>query len=241
MKTIQAYIAEKQSQFAEHPFFTYLDKCATIEDFLLVASDLAFWVMTFQDILRLNEERVKEPYLRKLAKHHRIEDRGHEQWFLQDIASLQTQEKNSCDISELFSKKNTSTRDAAYAIVSEVFHLYDERLRVIMLFTLESSGHIFFDRAAKFVDRNGYTNRLKYFSNNHLEVEMAHAIFEDEMERKFFSIELSAEKRSEAIALIDRVYDAFTLMFDGLVKQLDQSSIIAANTTITPFNAAKIG
>lgn len=238
MKTIQEHIAQKQAEFAKHPFFSYLENCASVEDFLQIAADLAFWVMVFQDVLRLNEERVKDPYFRKLARHHRIEDRGHEQWFLEDVASLRN--KNRSTIRELFDKENTTTRDAAYAIVSEVFHIHDERLRVILLFTLESTGHIFFDRAAKFVDNNGYTERLKYFSNNHLEVEKAHAIFEEEMEKKFFSIVLSMEKRSEAKALVDRVYAAFTLMFDGLVKQLGEPKLTTSDI-ISQEYIAKVG
>lgn len=217
MKTVQDYIAKRQAEFSEHPFFTYLDNCANIEDFLAVSVDLAFWVMVFQDVLRLNESRVKDPYLRKLAKHHRIEDSGHDKWFLEDITNQSTHKDTmSC----LFQKRNSSTRDAAYAIMSEVFNLHDERLRIVLLFTLESTGHIFFAKTAKYVDTKGYTDRLKYFSESHLEVEKAHAIFEEEMERKFTEIPLSLEDRSAAIALVDRVYEAFILMFDGLVTQL---------------------
>jgi hypothetical protein len=235
MKTIQSYIAEKQTQFALHPFFTHLEKCASIHDFLEVSADLAFWVMVFQDILRLNEERVKDPYLHKLAKHHRIEDRGHELWFLEDIENLRN--KNKRDITGLFDKNNTSTRDAAYAILAEVFNLHDERLRVILLFTLESTGHIFFGKAADFVEKTGYTQRLKYFSNNHLEVEKAHAMFEESMEKEFFSIVLSVEKRAEALALVDSVYNAFSSMFDGLMKQINANKEQIKTVNISTANS----
>jgi hypothetical protein len=220
MKHVQDHIADKQSQFAEHQFFKSMGRCESVPQFLEIVSDLSFWVMSFQDILRLNEERVKDPYLRRLAKHHRIEDRGHELWFLEDVSSLHQETK--CDIRNLFHQKKTSIRDASYAIISEVFNTDDERLRIILLFTLESTGHIFFEKAAQFVQDNGYTDRLKYFSNHHLEVEKAHAIFEDAMEKEFLSMLLSAEKRSAALALIDRVYAAFTQMFDSLLEQHQQ-------------------
>jgi hypothetical protein len=237
MKIIQNHIATRQAEFSAHPFFANLDALNSVEEFLGVASDLAFWVMLFQDVLRINETRIKDSYLRKLAKHHRLEDSGHDKWFLEDVAT----QGNKCGINDLFDKKNTITRDAAYSIMAEVYNLHDERLRIVLLFTLESSGHIFFTKAAKFVDNNGYSDRLKYFSNTHLEVEKAHAMFEEEMERGFYSISLSVEERSAAIALVDKVYEAFNLMFDGLVEKIVQQNSLKTGTKAVTYNEAKIG
>ena len=56
---------------------------------------------------------------------------------------------------------------------------------------------------------------------------MAHAVFEEEMERKLFEIQVPVNVRREALKMIDRCYDAFNTMFDGLIsatnKRLEQT------------------
>lgn len=225
MKTVNTYIQSKQNEFQQHPFFNYLDKMTEIDEFNGFVKSLAFWPMAFQDILRINEARMTDKYLHKVARHHRMEDAGHERWYLSDMNHLDTSvQTNSNSFDALFDRKRTKTRDASYAILSEVFKLTDDRLRVILLLTLESSGHIFFEKTAAKVRQTDISedSQLKYFSTHHLEVELAHAVFEESMEKELFSIVLPEDVRREALHLIDRVYDAFNLMFDGLVESINE-------------------
>jgi hypothetical protein len=177
--------------------------------------------MTFQDILRLNEEKVTDPYLKKVARHHRLEDAGHEKWFLDDKKYMGTKsEDKSCDhdnVAWLYSKDSQITRDAAYAIMSEIYKTDDERLNIALLLTLESSGHVFFERVVQQVKKTGEDHNLKYFSSSHLAVELAHEIFEEEMEKKVYAVDLPIDVRRNALKMIDRCYDAFNKMFDGLI------------------------
>ncbi|QDP73001.1 hypothetical protein FOG18_10715 [Legionella israelensis] len=221
MKTIQAYIDSKQSEFMNHPFFKVLEQLNSLEEISYFVPELTFWAMTFQDILRLNEERVKDPYLKKIARHHRLEDAGHEKWFLHDKKYMSSFcEDESCDkdnVAWLYGKDSQLTRDAAYAIMSEIYKAEDELINIALLLTLESSGHVFFEKVVKQVKKTGEDKNLKYFSSSHLEVEMAHAIFEEEMERKLFERPVSVQVRREALKMIDRCYEAFNQMFDGLI------------------------
>jgi hypothetical protein len=221
MKTIQAYIDSKQYEFMNHPFFKVLEELNTLDEINYFVPELTFWAMTFQDILRLNEERVSSPYLKKVARHHRLEDAGHEKWFLHDksyMSSLGPKEiSQRHDVSWLYSQDLQATRDAAYAIVSEIYKIEDEYLNIALLLTLESSGHVFFEKVANQVKKTGEDDNLLYFSSSHLDVEMAHALFEEEMEKKLFEKALPIETRREALKMIDRCYDAFNLMFDGLI------------------------
>jgi hypothetical protein len=221
MKVIEAYIESKQQEFMAHPFFDVLEQLNSLEEISYFVPELTFWAMTFQDILRLNEERVKDPYLKKIARHHRLEDAGHEKWFLHDKKYMGSLGVNkSCskdDVAWLYSKDSQVTRDAVYAIVSEVYKIENELLNVALLLTLESSGHVFFEKVVKQVQKAGEDKNLKYFSSSHLEVEMAHAIFEEEMENKLYERELPVNIRRDALKMIDRCYDAFGQMFDGLI------------------------
>lgn len=231
MKTIQAYIDSKQNEFMNHPFFTVLEQLNSLEEISYFVPELTFWAMTFQDILRINEEKVKDPYLKKVARHHRLEDAGHEKWFLSDKKYMcQKSIDKSCDrddVAWLYSKDSQLIRDAAYALMSEIFKCDDESLNIALLLTLESSGHVFFDKVVKQVKKTGEDKNLQYFSSSHLEVELAHAMFEEEMEKTLFARKLSISTRRNALKMIDRCYDAFGKMFDGLIlacnKRLEQA------------------
>lgn len=223
MKVIEAYIESKQQEFMNHPFFEVLEQLNSLEEISYFVPELTFWAMTFQDILRLNEERVKDPYLKKIARHHRLEDAGHEKWFLHDKkymgSSLNSNPScNKDDVAWLYSRESQVTRDAAYSIISEVYKIENELLNVALLLTLESSGHVFFEKIVQQVKKTGEDKNLKYFSSSHLEVEMAHAIFEEEMETKLYVRKIPVNIQRDALKMIDRCYDAFSRMFDGLIE-----------------------
>jgi hypothetical protein len=213
MKLIQLHIARKQAEFAGHPFFSQLETSLAFPEALSFAPGLTFWVMAFQDVLRLNERFTRDPELRKIARHHRAEDSGHHHWFLDDLENIGA---NDNDIRWLFGKQHAETRDAAYALMAEVYRASDDRLRLVLLMTLESAGHIFFERSAKVVERVGKSDALKYFSFSHLEVEKNHEVFEKEMARKIDAIYLAPELREQAEAMVDRCYAAFDSMFEAL-------------------------
>lgn len=216
MDQVKRYIAQKQAELVGHPFFTDLDQDKPFEKGMDFAPGLTFWVFAFQDILRLNEQRVVDPTLRPIARHHRAEDRGHDAWFLQDVAEIDPTPR---DLSWLFGPHHMQTRDAAYSLVSEVFRTSNDHVRIALLLTLESAGHVFFERVAAYVGRKDASERLRYFSNKHLEVEKQHALFEADM-MKTLDIELSHAVRAEALAMIDRCYESFHQIFAGLESRV---------------------
>ncbi len=65
MQEIQNYINAKQQEFMCHPFFKKLGQLNSLEEISYFVPELTFWAMTFQDILRINEEKVVDPYLKK--------------------------------------------------------------------------------------------------------------------------------------------------------------------------------
>jgi len=215
MKLVEAHIAKKQAEFSKHAFFAEKRAGKGLWGLLSFAPDLTFWVMAFQDILRLNAILTGDPQLRKIVRHHRAEDAGHDRWFLDDLATMQIP---APDVRWLFGERHSPTRDAAYALVSEVYRITDDRLRLVLVQTLESAGHVFFGRVAAIVERVGLSRMLKYFSFSHLEVEKNHQVFEEEITRIVSSIRLPPKVRTEAKALVDRCYVAFGTMFDAICE-----------------------
>lgn len=240
MKTVQNYIADQQLKFGLHPFFQRLDRNEPLRHVLPFASGLTFWAMVFQDVLRLNEEHVTDPEMKKIARHHRGEDSGHDKWFLNDLIKI---EGSNPDIRALFGKQHKVTRDVSYALISEVYRAQSDYERIILILALESTGHIFFEKIASYFERFGVVQCLQYFSRTHIDVEKAHEVFEKQMEATLSAIELPAEVRERCLQLVDRAYKAFNEMFDFfeelIISEMDRpvAKVAAREETLLRYEA----
>jgi hypothetical protein len=247
MKVVLEYIARRQEVFAKHPFFEDLKQDRPVEQIMAFAPRLAFWVMTFQDVLRLNAHFIKDPNLKRLAVQHRSEEVGHDRWFFEDIQELTGKQLS---VSAVFGRAHTATRDATYALISEVYRPVDDRLRIVLVLTMEATSHIFFGRTSILVSTKGCGQRLRYFSDFHVQVEQQHEVFEEEMERRLRSMELPEELCLQAFALVDRAYAAFDLMLQGLRTEISSpvepllparlpEPLSAASTSRSPSSAVE--
>jgi hypothetical protein len=213
MRAVLQHIRVCQSRFLAHPLFDELQPGRPLEEVLAFAPRLSFWVMCFQDVLRLNAQRVQDAELSQLMRRHRAEERGHDHWFFEDLAALTGRAPR---LDEPWGRAHESTRDASYALLAEVLRPMDDRLRVLLVLALESTSHVFFSRVAALTQAAGAASRLKYFAPHHMEAEEEHEVFEEQMEAMLNAIEMSPALEAEAAALVDRVYAAFHAMFDGL-------------------------
>ena len=78
-----------------------------------------FWVMTFQDILRMNVDLARDPTVRRIIAQHLAEDSGHQEWFLEDLRTAFGCEPTS--IRWLFSEQTRKVRELSFSLASEVF------------------------------------------------------------------------------------------------------------------------
>ncbi|MCC5669072.1 hypothetical protein LC653_35745 [Nostoc sp. CHAB 5784] len=225
MKTVDNYIIQKQIQLARHPLFNQITRENSLESIKLLAQYLSFWVMSFQDVIRINEMQITDSEIRKVAHHHLVEDMGHEQWFLSDLQEMKVEEPN---LKLLYSRDYIFTRDATYAIMSEVFRASSDIERIALIMSLESTGHIFFEYTARLVKQVSYSSHLKYFSIHHLDVENNHEIFEQKMQDFLNRIHISEDEEKRICDIVDRVYQAFTIMFDGFKLLLSKRSKVKA-------------
>ncbi|WP_240358384.1 hypothetical protein [Myxococcus vastator] len=219
MKEVLQHIAVREARFAAHPFFSDMRMDRPIEQVMAFAPRLTFWVMTFQDVLRLNAHFIQDAHFKALATRHHAEEGGHDQWFEEDICALTG---GSLSIGSMYGRAHVKTRDAAYAIISEVYRPVDDRLRIVLLWALESTSHVFFSRTAIISAAQGADDRLKYFSDHHMQAEAQHAMFEQELAAELEAMQLSPQVRADALAMVDRIYAAFDTMFDGLRVNLER-------------------
>jgi len=217
MKQVRAHIRDRQSRFGEIKFFEELERYESADGALAFVRGLTFFVMAFQDILRLNEERVRDRELQMIARHHRLEDKGHYIWFLHDLCEV---DGGLPDVGEIFSSTHTVTRDTAYRLVGEVFRATDDRANIALLLVLESTGHVFFNRVVEFLERMGDTHKLYYFARAHLEVEMGHELFEQRMNTVIDAIVLNDAQRAAVLEAVDNSFDAMSRMLENLTEQV---------------------
>ncbi|HLL55960.1 MAG TPA: hypothetical protein VK447_20530 [Myxococcaceae bacterium] len=227
MKTIQNQIADKQMEIALHPFFRRLEANEALRNVLPIASGLSFWAMGFQDILRLNEERVSHPLMKQVARHHRGEDAGHDKWFLSDLLKIEGQNP---DVRALFSRQHAATRDATYALMAEVFRARTDEERIVLLLTLEAAVHVFFGKLAGYFERQSI-NGLQYFSCDRAEVKHKHEVFEQQVGEAVGGITLSEELQARCQALVERAFAAFAALFDRLDTLVAASAAATATET----------
>jgi hypothetical protein len=213
MRRVNQLIAERQQILRAHPFFRRFESGASFDAVMSFAPHLTFWVLAFQDILRLNYELIFDRKLRRIALHHRREDEGHDEWFLADLRTLGVVNR---DVRLIFGPDHAATRAASYGLVSEVYRASDDRVRLALVLAIESAGHAFFETVTPYVERHGYGSRLAYFAPSHLSVEHNHNVFGDETTQLIDELELPDELYEECRGMVERVFHAFIAMFDAL-------------------------
>ena len=224
MKAIQEYIKTKQVEFAHCPLFNHIRKRLPLQQTMGFVPYVAFWVMTFQDVLRLNEILTKDPKLRKFAHHHRQEDSGHEKWFLQDLEVMFDTEKLT--IGWLYGPSCSAIRDSSYMIMAEMIKAESDQLRTVLLLTLESTSQIFSKEITSYIYDMGYAEKLKYFSKTHFDAENEHAMYEEEGEQQLHAIKLTPPEREKAVALVDYIYAISHSMVDASLKQIEKEDLL---------------
>lgn len=208
MKELRRVIEERRQSLATCSFLVNVGKSDDIEDLRSFLPQLYFYVLAFQDMLRIAHERVVDPELREIAGRHREEDAGHELWFLSDAVQLDA----TRDVAWLFGAEHRPTRDFSYALISEILGARDDRLRLLFPLVLEAAGSVFFERVVGLVERSGQGSQLRYFAASHQQVEKSHDIFTDDSERRIDEIEFDARTYEEGGALIDRCFTACETM-----------------------------
>lgn len=224
MKTIQEDIKTKQAEFVLCPLINHIRKRLPLQQTMGFAPYLAFWVMTFQDILRLNEVLTKDPQLREFAHHHRQEDAGHERWFLQDLEFMFDTEKLT--IEWLYGPSCSAIRDGSYAVMAELLKAESDQQRTVLLLALESTSQIFSKEITSYVYDMGYGEKLTYFSKTHCDAENEHAMYEDDGEKQLHAIQLTPQEREKAIALVDHIYALSYTIADAALQQMGKEDLL---------------
>jgi hypothetical protein len=220
MKSVLAIIQRHNQTLNDHPFFGSLTPKANLADAMAFAPVIAYWVMSFQDVIRINAKLAKDAQIQKILQQYVSEDTGHEQWFLEDLAMIYGHGKH--ELGWLFGLEYAATREAALALASEVFHFSDDRLRLVYVEILESTFQVFVRHMSQHVRRLGQTDRFKYFGRTHAEAEAGHQAFHEDS-GAHRNLVLPEPLRSQAVALVERSSAAFLRLADASFASMTRS------------------
>jgi hypothetical protein len=214
MNLLGPYIAGKQVELARHRFFRRLESSLGPARAAAFVPDLMSSLRVFRDILRLNETFCSDPPLSRLTLRAAV-DAERDRPRPGALAAISVAER---DIQRLWGARHARTRDAAHALLSEVFRAWDDRLRLVLLMALESAGQVLFERITRVLERTPHDD-LYQFAAGQLRAETDQAAFERQIARKAGTTVLAPPLRREAEALIDRCFAALRAMLDALLPR----------------------
>jgi hypothetical protein len=211
MRFVQEHIDARQPVYHAHPFFQRLKRRDPPGGVLPFVSLSFFWIMGFQDLIRLNAGLVADPDLSRVVQHHLQEDRGHDRWFLHDLELLAG---SVPDAVSLFGEEHQRVRDVTYALISETFRADDDAERVTLLLAIEFATHEFFREVVGYFSSKGIASSLLFFGDVHLKAEESHEMTDEEVQAMLGSIQLDPTSRARCLALADRCGEAFVTLAD---------------------------
>lgn len=230
---VLARIEERRLALAEHPFIVTLSSASgTLDDIRFISAQVAFFVLCFQDVLRLVHDHTTDPFLKEIARTQELEDKGHDRWYLQDLERMGV----SVGLRELFSSETAAIRDVAYTQVSDVLKASSDCARLGVVLSLEAAGAEFFESMIGFVERQSRLRGLLYFGRRHQRVEQNHEILADDAQRRLAAMEMDGPTFSEVLAVVDRTFETMVRLADHLLRELN-----GARRTSLPVPAERAG
>jgi hypothetical protein len=221
MKHVQEFIDQRRFQFANHGFLKALEGPGTIEQVKRFAPRVAFFVLCFQDVLRLVHSRSTDPRIKEMANTHAREDLGHDAWYLADLELLGIELK----VSWLFSRDHQLARDVAYGQVAQVLTAAHDQTRLAVALSLEAIGAECFGRAIGLLERIGEPTGFQYFARRHQQIEQQHQVFEDDSQHELAQVSIPHESVNEIVAAVESVFQGMDALLSDLERHFrsDQS------------------
>lgn len=216
MKPVLDSIEAMTREFAKLAYFQILEGPAQRSDVEVMARGLAFFVLSFQDMLRINAEKVEDPNLRRFVSAQRAEDAGHDNWFLNDLGLLGVEPS----VRWLFGRSHERTRDTAYEIISELHSATDDGSRVVVGLVLEATSSEYFRRVHHFFAGLGLVDGYRFFGREHWQAEQAHDPLAGAARQQLEALTLSEASRQRALGTAARVFRSISRMCDDLATRM---------------------
>jgi hypothetical protein len=208
MASLQLIIEKHRSVIVEHDFFRKLEGEGTLDQVRRMVPRLAFFVLAFQDLLRIAWESCRDPNFRSLLQAHASEERHHDQWYLSDLERLGV----SCGLGDIFSAEHRIAREVIYVLTAEVQGAKSDLSRLAVVLCLESIGAEFFGRMIGFLERMGQAEGLLFFGKHHQQAEDSHG--------NLVAFAVPEPEMAEVTRTVDRTFGAMGRLADELARTM---------------------
>lgn len=223
MLRMSAYCELNAESVRSHPVFARLES-GEKSTFAAIAPGLVFLSFTWQEILRINAERAIDPIVRAICTQARADERHHDRWLMHDLTVLCPSLRP--DVIWLFDHEQARGRDACYDLLAEATQCTDDWMRVTLMMAIEAASKMFFSTMVPILVRRGWTEKLAYYSEHHLESEYAHDIYHDEFHARLEAHPLGNEEHVRHRSLVQRVHAALGIVFDEAALRAELPVII---------------
>ncbi|WP_414582164.1 hypothetical protein [Scytonema sp. PCC 10023] len=215
MKEVLALIEKRKQEFAQLPFFQFLqDKSMPPQKRLVWAPFFAPFAMNFAELNQYSLR--KEPAtdkIQEIINRHTYEDDRHCEWFLEDMEKLNLNKylKYNDALSFLWSKENLKVRQICHTISQCIFKA-EPVVVLAAIEAIEATGNVALSVTAKVAEelQQSTKQEYRYFGKFHFAVETGHPVGTDDIKQFIESIQLTEELREQAFEIVEKVFEAFT-------------------------------
>ncbi len=190
MESVRLHISTRQARLGEHSFFRGLERRRSAADVVALAPAFAFWCRALRDVLEACA-----------ARRCSADGADHEDGYFADVERLMANRLPTCLVA---GDAHPLAREASYQLLYEVLASDTEYMRLVLLGALQATRELFFRRVAPLAASLSDDERQLAFEQ-----------YMDAVPAELDALALAPEDEPEAIALVDRVFNAFDRMFDG--------------------------
>jgi hypothetical protein len=228
MRRILKRIEERQADYVQAPFFSFLrDPSIDVRRRLAFAPHVTHFVLTFADLctLVLPREPASDRF-QELVNANCLEDRGHWRWFLADLEELGSDSpaRFSDAVKLIWSDTTVRTRKLSYRLV-QVGGTEDSLGRLVLVHCIEGAFKVtvrsLAPAARDFMQSSG--RRLKYLGVQHADAEQSHTLEDPAVQRYLEEVQLTPQEAARLCALVDDSF-AFFRAFADEMQDLAQAS-----------------
>ena len=221
MKEVLALIEKKKQEFAQLPFFMFLqDKSIDPRQRLAFAPYFAPFVMGFGELNKYSfRNEQSNDSIQAIVNQHTYEDDYHWLWFLDDLKSLGfDQFLNLSDaLRLLWSEETRIPRQAVYELHRYTFQSAPIQ-KFVVIEAIEATADIFLSATTQVAQELETITgeKYSYFGSYHSMVDSGHTMHSSETEECMEDIQLKPENRKKALILVRKVFGIFTELMNGL-------------------------
>ncbi|WP_199434684.1 hypothetical protein [Qaidamihabitans albus] len=219
MQAVDDRIQKCQLDLSENPLISFMtDRSVSPGERLSFSLNIAHFVMTFSDLNKYVLRNVdRTDLVQQIINNHTEEDANHWQMFLDDLRTLGFDGNTTPTtlMSALWSDDSQHSRRVSYELISLAAGL-GSVMTLVMVEAIEGTGAVAFgafrQAAHDYEQQTGHT--LRYFGDEHCELETGHAMGTDDVETELARVSLTNEQERRALKIVDDVFDLFDRMFE---------------------------